>query len=263
MDRVITRSATFLFSLVLSVAPLSAQTGILFADVAVPRSLDLVYEETQPIRGKCGDDSACWARALRGKEVILNPVFSGPSRGTRLLGHVVAVPAFAAGRELHFRLDLRSTSGRQTPWIADVGDWGYGVNVFVRSTRKQWIQLPGGPFASSAWIELAPFEVEGRLSGEVGSIVGTVIWISPEVSAVDRRTGRRTTLATDVHYVIERIYRGEAFLRTEVGADMSCGEPDAEKDVATSETPRFRVKLTDLFDRRGIPKLGPYYTKGC
>ncbi len=248
---------------VLMAPPGLAQTDILFAELYLPDEIDRWYNQGEYPRLSrlcdLGDRStACYAREFRSKEWTLASLHASPTRNARQLGTLVAVGAYTPEHHIHIRIDYQPPKGKRVVWISNVGDWGYGLDLFVIGRRGSWLQLPPGPFPQPVWIQTQ----RNGLSGGAGSIVGTVIAIAQGVQGVNASTGRRTELPADRNYVIERITGGQAFVRQEVGADMPCEGAEEEKEVPTATTPRFRV-LKDLFDKTGRPKVTIAYGRGC
>ena len=249
--------------------PAAAQRDILFLSVVFPEEIGIwVEKEYARVEKLCRThESDCWMRELQHQTWTLNAVYSSPDEKATQNGILVAVTAYTPADGWHFRFDYRPFGGTQQVWLGarDIGDWGYNVYTYVvakRPTSKVaqaiWVQLPADPFPAPAWIKLD----ERGVSGDVESVLGRIVRIEGDIQARSRRTGLRATLPTRPHYVVERIEGSSVMMREEVPADMPC-VPGTEKDVVTSQTPRYRVPLESLFDQNGKPRLTLAYPRGC
>ena len=260
---------TLAVGLLFAPTPAAAQRDILFLNLLFPREV-AVWVETEYARVEklCrSHEHDCWARELQHQMWTLNPVYSSPDERATQSGILVAVTAYTSDDGFHFRFDYRPFAGTQKVWLGgrEIGDWGYNVYTYVvakrltsRMPQSTWVQLPADPFPSPSWIKLD----ERGVGGDVESVAGRIVRIEGSIQARNRRTGQRVTLPTRPHYVIERIENSSVMVREEVPADMPC-TPGNERGVVTSETPRYRVALENLFGQNGKPRVSLAYPRGC
>ncbi|MGH9147973.1 MAG: hypothetical protein ACRD1Q_14775 [Vicinamibacterales bacterium] len=249
--------------------PAAAQRDMLFLNLVFPQEVAVwVEKEYARVEKLCrSQESDCWTRELQHQTWTLNPVYSSPDERATHNGILVAVTAYTPADGVHFRFDYRPLIGAQKVWLGarDIGDWGYNIYTFVvakrpasKGSQTTWVQLPADPFPAPAWIKLD----ERGVNGDVESVVGRIVRIEGDIQGRNRRTGRGATLPTRPHYVVERIEGSSVMMREEVPADMPC-IPGTEKDIVTSQTPRYRVPLASLFGQNGKPRLSLAYPRGC
>ena len=225
------------------------------------------------LRERCGQDAACWRREMKPREWIQGPVYGIPDPASAPIGHIVALARVVKDADtIEIPLVFRATDGTTVDWITD-NDWGYTTAVYVRDVRPgNWVRLPQ-PGAPNAWVKIGdgPGELPGSLNDQVN---GEMVRIRGGVAAINRTTGRTIRLPTaspnaykpqeGEYYVIERLTSdGWMVFRAEVGADMSCGDEEAEKQAVTPATARYRIRVESLFDKIGRPLITMSHPKGC
>ena len=263
----------FIALLLLMPARPAAQDELFVAVLALPAEVEeWLARESSRLRNLCRAPE-CYARELERKTWVLERVRSSADSNASHIGDLVARAESADGDVIVVEVEYWPLRGRRAVWLGagDIGDWGYGTYVVVRGRgnpqrrdQPAWIRLGGIPVP--AWIQLQPFagDDKGRkLRGELSPLPGQVLSAARTIPAIHRRTGRTVMLSPEAHYTIERVTKDQLFLRTEVGADMPCGDAEAEKDVVTPATPRYRVAVENIFGADGRPLLLVAYGRGC
>ena len=255
--------------------PAVAQTPHLARfDVGLNADLDAWYQpEYLRLRERCGQDAACWRREMAPREWIQGPVYGKPDPDSAPIGHIVALARVTKNADtIEVPLVFRAVDGTTVDWITE-NDWGYTTAVYVRDVRPgNWVRLPQ-PGAPNAWVKIG--DGPGALPGDLqNDLDGEMVRIRGGLPAINRATGQTIRLPRapanayepeqGEYYVIERI-RPDGWMefRVEVGADMSCGDEEAEKQVVTVTTPRYRIRLDRLFDAIGRPLITISHPKGC
>ena len=243
-------------------------------DVGLKGDLDGYYEpEYNRLIARCGQDAACWRREMKPAEWIQGPVYGQPDVGLAPIGHIVALARVVKdAAAIEVPLVFRATDGSTVDWITDY-DWDYTTAVYVRDVRPgNWVRLPQ-PGTPNAWVKIG--DGAGELPGYLkDQIEGQMVRLRGGLAAINRTSGRTIRLpraSADAYrpeqgeyYVIERI-RPDGWMefRAEVGADMGCGDEEREKDVLTTKTPRYRIRLDRLFDEIGRPLITISHPRGC
>lgn len=181
-------------------------------------------------------------------------VFAAPDpRAKRLGGLSVAT---RTEPYLHFAWTYRPDGQDQAVvWREDVGDWGYGIEVFVPDTVDGWIRLPPGPFGAEAWSRIADYSGDEGFPGYVYSIVGRLLHLS-DVPA----SGHADETAVSGNVLVLSIDEGLVTFRPEVGSDMPCGEEVPEDELPI---PVFTAPTSAFIAPSGEPKFRLAYPKGC
>ena len=256
-------------------SPASAQpTQLARFDVGLRGGLDDWYQpEYNRLVARCSQDAACWRREMKPFEWVQGPVYGKPDVASAPIGHIVALArVMKDAAAIEVPMVFTATDGTTVDWITD-NDWGYTTAVYVRDVRPgNWVRLPQ-PGAPNAWVKIGnePGELSGYLRDHLD---GEMVRIRGGLPAVNRKTGQTIRLPAAPpdsyrpedggYYVIERL-RSDGWLefRAEVGADMACGDEAQEKQVVTSRTPRYRIRLDRLFDTIGRPLITISHPKGC
>ena len=191
----------------------------------------------------------CFARHLQPMPERIAVLHSGPSESSAPVAYVMAVPFVVPGEFESFsiRLDVQPVAqpGGSEPWIADVGDWGYGVHIDgqVRLVGD-WVQLLYPPAVAGAFLQL-----QGPgLVVDVSSFEENILEIADVPGLADGS------------YFIVGVTPERVELRLEVDSDMACGEP-VEPVIALP--PVVAASPSQFFDSNGRPRFRTKYTKGC
>lgn len=241
----------------LASSSLSAQTPSppMFADVWIGGPLDSIYNaEYSRLQNACrGRGDACYQAELDTTAVRLAPVFADP--GASEPAGSIAVRLRPRGRWPYAALVFLGPGGEEVPLLDDVGDWGCGTTFELAEARAGWLrpwllEQTGGPWLSvdggrGLGVVDGPYGLQGRL------------WRLGPVEAA----GGGPELPAGVYLILE-VQNGAVRLRTEVPADMDCGEPANTSQDGASPT-IHTVPLTALLDPLGRSTLELAYPKGC
>jgi hypothetical protein len=196
-------------------------------------------------------EDRCFARHLPPISERVATLYSGPSRSSAPVGYVIAVPFVRPGEldDWGLRLDVERVAqpGVIEPWIADIGDWGYGVHV------------DGEVRVVGDWVELLhPRAVAGAFLPQRDPS----LWV--HVSTMEERVVEIAGVPglPDGSYVILRVTPERVDLHPEVEADTQakCGEPVAP---VGPPPPAVAISPGQFFDSTGRPRFRTKYTKGC
>jgi hypothetical protein len=156
---------------------------------------------------------------------------------------------------LGFGLDVEliAKPGQFIPWVADVGDWGYGLHISGVRVRGRWIQLIGSPLPPSAWL---PMDSQ-TLPATVTPLTGQILRLPPLRA---RWPDGAMRAISEGPYLFYRAAEDRIEFRAEIPSDFPCGEDLTPPSVMP---PRLRTTPKELFGPDGAPRFEGVYTKGC
>jgi hypothetical protein len=218
----------------------------------------LHQQENERLMAMCRTlEADCLSRNMRQIRRRLAVLRAAPDARSPIVAHVHAVlrvnrsptERLAVGLDV----ELATEPGVFRSWIADVGDWGYGLYISGAHERGNWVQLIGAPLPQSAWLD-----------AETPTLTATIVPLEHEIVALTEVRaiwpdgGRRAI--TKGTYLIERVAGGEIRFRAEVPSDFACGENIKPPAIMP---PTLRTTPAELFDSAGRPRFTFVYQKGC
>ena len=237
---------------------LDAQEPPTFVDAYISGPLDSIYNaEYQRLGTLCqGEPESCWADNLDTTAVALAPLWFD-AEATARQGSLSA-RLRTSGQWPYAALLASGSDGRVVTVLEDMGDWGYGLTMPVRSVQGErfqpwllsdldaWLPLEGGP---GFGVVDGPYGLEGRL------------WYLPATQIPAAAPGGEPTVLPDGVYMILAVDGGLVRLRAEIPQDMPCG--DEVEPVPASEPEVHVIPVGALLDEEGRPRVNVAYGRGC
>jgi hypothetical protein len=200
----------------------------------------------------------CLQQNFRPTRVRVAIVRRRPLPDSQVVGQIVASLAIRKDVEQwgHVGIGLEfEPEGSLAPmmWIADVGDWGYGIHFTGVVEHSGWINPSTKPFPDDAWVST---RTNPNFEGFSGSIEDSIVGLSP-LELID---GRQKRLIPDGSYKILKIRNDTVWFRPEVPSDYPCGE-DVKPPKKFPTT--LKAPAAQFFEPDGTPRFQQVYTKGC
>ena len=190
---------------------------------------------------------------------VLTRVHTAPRESAALRGTLRAVTRRRTrpdwpGPYTAIVLDYAPAGAAPVVWREDLGDWGYGIWLFVRRRAGSWVRLPSDPFGADAWVRVGG--EGGGLFGEVQPLDGQLVVFEAGVRAAGG------VPMPEQAYAVIRADSVAVEVRPEVPSDMPC-ETTVPPDPPLHTLPRFRIPTDSLFGAGGWPRLSAAYGRGC
>jgi hypothetical protein len=226
---------------------------------SLPEELDELYQtENQRLLSLCTVyRSACFSEHFAGVRRPVAVLRSSPDPAGPVVGQIVAHLKVSdqefGGLDIDLEVEHADAPGRFHRWPNPIGDWGYGIYMSGVRPQPGWVQLFGAAFPPHAWLS-----VEGQeLSGHVLTLPGQILHIRPLRATFPDGVVR---LVEEGSYLVTEVTGDAVVFRSEIAADMPCGEP-----VEPVETmpPLLRSAPAELFEPDGRPRFTVEYRRGC
>ena len=239
----------------------------LLVAVLVPRSggVDELYQtESTRLDGLCqGKPIGCRSNLFKARRLAIGVLRDEPKADARVAGTIYAALRMRRGTydtagwgefetlEVALEVEARTQPGIYHEWIANVGDWSYGVYVEGVGAWNHWVHVVY-PKAARGWLTPGPV-LEARVESVQGEIVRltalNALW--PDGSRRPVEPG---------NYLIVTVKGQDIEFRAEVESDFACGDPVEPPPVMP---PTLRSTAKDFFNQDGSSRFAVVYTKGC